>query len=146
MLAHGLMNRMCSSKEKQTYIRERMAIKAQLLISTSVQSVELPFGGPFHLDRKLWVLLLAALLIQAFRFRHFLSTTSGVTIGFLIRKVIQRLLYCRHPTVATHNMWLKSLRSLRALHSDAPKRRSIANGFAILSQLTATSLRRLTRC
>jgi len=137
MLAHGLMNRMCSSKEKQTYIRERMAIKAQLLISTSVQSVERPFGGPFHLDRMLWVSLLAALLIQAFRLRHFLSTTNGVTIGFLIRKVIQRLLYCRHPTAATHNMWLKSPPSwARTKHL-----RSKCE-----SHFDSRRLRRLTRC
>ena len=43
----------------------------------------------------------------------------------------------------THNMWLKSLSIVR---SDAASQRKVENGFAILSQLHVTSLRRLTRC
>ena len=45
-----------------------------------------------------------------------------------------------------HNILLKPQFRLRLRCSDAPKRPSVANGFAILSQLTFTPVRRLAGC
>ena len=44
----------------------------------------------------------------------------------------------------SYNMLLKSFRALRALHSDITLQGLFANGFAILSQTTPSTLRRLT--
>ena len=45
-----------------------------------------------------------------------------------------------------HNRQFKSLRSLRSLRSDAALHGPFANGFAILSQMHHSALRRLTEC
>ena len=63
------------------------------------------------------------------------------SMSLTFRRVIQ----LRHES-GRPNIQLKSLLRLRLRRSDTPKRLSVANGFAILSQLSFTQVRRLTGC